>query len=69
MTDFPIINKLGGRNAAFVKLGEAGDKRDTVGALRMWVSRGVIPGDAVVTLMEIAEAEDVSFASDDFRVA
>jgi plasmid stability protein len=67
MSDFPIVEKLGGRETVFAKLRARGDKRTTVGALRMWARRGSMPGDAMRRLMEIAEAAGIAYTAADFR--
>lgn len=66
--EFPIIRKLGGRQAVTEKLHARGHD---IGfhALRMWVNRGTIPGDAVPHLMAIAEAERVDYGAKDFELA
>ena len=68
MTTFPIIEKLGGRDAAYGKLQARGFSH-SIHALRMWVKRGGIPGDAVVKLMEIAEADGVEVCAKDFVIS
>ena len=69
MREFPIIEKLGGRNSAFAKLKAAGYRR-SADAMRMWWApgRGIIPGDATVLLMEIADAEGVGYGAEDFKL-
>jgi plasmid stability protein len=70
MRDFPIVEKLGGRDAVLAKLRMHGDKRSSVHAIRMWSQRrGVIPGDAAQRLMAIAEAEGIAYSAADFELA
>lgn len=65
MGPFPIIAKLGGRDAVFAKLQALGF-RGTIHALRMWGVRRSIPGDAMVLLLRIAEDASVETCADDF---
>ena len=64
-SEFPIVIKLGGRESVTEKLRRRGHELGD-DALRMWVTRGRIPGDALPMLMEIAEAERVAYCSQDF---
>lgn len=64
--DFPIIEKLGGREAAVAKLRAAGISRATLDAARMWLARGSMPGWAIKGLMLAAEAEGIGYSSADF---
>ena len=67
MAEFPIIEKLGGRDAVFTKLqADVSGKQTTADALRMWTARRAIPGDAVVRLMKIAESDGVEYTAQDF---
>lgn len=63
----PILHKLGGRDVVFEKLRALNCDVATVDALRMWESRGVIPGKYVPSIMEIAQTEGVDFDSVDFQ--
>lgn len=65
--DFPIIGKLGGRDAVVRQLKKRGHE---IGwdAVRMWAQRGTIPGDAARVLMRIAEEERIRFAAADFEL-
>lgn len=70
MRTFPIIEKLGGIDAAFDRLRARGLPIDTKDALRMWRSphRGTIPGNAVVVLMQICDDEGIAYSARDFRI-
>jgi len=68
MNDFPIIEKLGGREAAIRKLQAEGVERVSPHAARMWVARGRLPGHVMQALMTIAERERVVFSSADFAL-
>lgn len=63
----PIIHKLGGRDVVFEKLRKRQCDVETVDALRMWESRGVIPGKYVPEVMAIAEKDGVSYEASDFQ--
>lgn len=63
----PILEKLGGRLAVFEKLRARQCDVETVDALRMWESRGVIPGKYVPEVMAIAEEDGVSYEASDFQ--
>lgn len=65
MSTFPIIAKLGGRDAVSLALTAAGTPttRDQV---RMWEARGRIPGDSQVALMRLAEKNKIKFSAADF---
>ena len=65
---FPIVSKLGGPEAALRKLGSRGHVLRTKDAIRMWLVRGRIPGDAAVALMRIAETENIPYSADDFSL-
>jgi hypothetical protein len=67
MSEFPIIHKLGGRDAAVTALREQGLRRG-LDALRMWVARGGIPGDAQRALMRAAERRGIAYTAADFEV-
>jgi hypothetical protein len=67
MSDFPIIDKLGGRDAVFPHLQSKGLIK-TPDAMRMWVARGVIPGDAVREIVALAGKKRVRVTADDLRL-
>lgn len=60
MSTFPILTKLGGRDAVVAALGLTRDQ------VRMWEARSRIPGDAQVALMRMAEQNGVEFSAADF---
>lgn len=66
MSLFPIIDKLGGREAVHEKLAARGFTH-SVHALRMWEARKSLPGDAIVLLLKIAEDEEVETISADLE--
>lgn len=66
MNTFPIISKLGGREATFLKLQSLGFEKG-VDALRMWHSRRRIPGDAITLLMKAADDEGLEYSAADFE--
>lgn len=68
MVEFPIIEKLGGRDAVFAHLRDKG-LVETPHAIRMWASksRGVIPGDAARELMRWADERAIRYSADDFE--
>jgi hypothetical protein len=70
MAQFPIIAKLGGRDAVFGRLSEKGLVK-THHAMRMWGSRGrgVIPGDCARELMRMADEKGVAYTAADFEQA
>lgn len=68
MRDFPIIGKLGGRDAVFRRLQSRGGQPKTVDTLRMWRARGRIPGEFVQALMTFAEEDGVTYQASDFAL-
>jgi RHH-type transcriptional regulator, rel operon repressor / antitoxin RelB len=60
---FPIIEKLGGRDAVAKLL--AGKVK--ANAVRMWHARGRIPSDAQLVLMEAADRRSIRYTASDFR--
>jgi hypothetical protein len=64
---FPIIEKLGGREAVTALLIHLGLVKNE-SAVRMWSSplRGVIPGDAARELMKAADNQNIPYQADDF---
>jgi hypothetical protein len=66
MSTFSIIAKLGGRDALAEALVGCGTPttRDQV---RMWETRGRIPGDAQVAIMRLAERAGIQFSASDFE--
>ena len=66
MNTFPIISKLGGREATFSKLQSRGFDKG-LDALRMWHSRRRIPGDAITLLMKTADEEGIEYSAADFE--
>lgn len=69
MAEFPIVNKLGGREAVFARLRDKGLVA-TLDALRMWANpkRAVIPGDAARELMLWADEREISYSAADFQL-
>lgn len=65
---FPIVEKLGGRQATFEKLKATGHKIETVHAIRMWIARGQIAGDAQRLLMAECDRTGVPYTAADFEV-
>lgn len=65
--EFPIIRRLGGRDASAEKLRQLGHEISRDG-LRMWAARGSIPGDATRLLMRIADQERIAYGSADFEL-
>jgi predicted DNA-binding protein len=61
--EFPIIEKLGGREAV-AKLLAGKVKAD---AVRMWHARGRIPSAAQLALMEAADRRSIRYTATDFR--
>ena len=68
MRDFPIIEKLGGRETVFRQLQSRGGRPQTVDTLRMWCARGQIPGDFSRALMTLAEETGVTYEASDFAL-
>ena len=68
MSTFPILEKLGGREAVVDALAAAG-MPTTKDQVRMWETRKRIPGDAQVGLMRLAEGAGLSVSSADFEAA
>jgi hypothetical protein len=66
MDAFPIIDKLGGREAVLEALQRGGSNIRSIHAIRMWSARGSIPGDAVAILMAEAERLGIKYSSVDF---
>lgn len=69
MTQFGIIEKLGGRLAVYTHLRARG-LVGTKSAVNMWHARdrGVIPGDAARELMRLAEERGISYTAGDFEL-
>lgn len=68
MATFPIIEKLGGRAAMPKVLRRQGLRPKTVDAVRMWVARGQIPGEAQRALMREADNRSIPYTADDFEL-
>lgn len=68
MSTFPIVAKLGGRDAVVTALPEL-DFPVTRDQVRMWEARRRIPGDAQIALMRLAERRRLGFSSSDFEYA
>ena len=75
MSEFPIITKLGGRDAVLALLLAKGRKRKaqndkgpalSAAAMRMWRQRGQMPSDVITLLMEIADESGLAYSADDF---
>jgi len=67
MSEFPIIQKLGGREVVFEQLRERCGLQ-TIHALRMWRQRGQIPGQYMLALLEMAEREGIPYCARDFEL-
>jgi hypothetical protein len=68
--DFPIIEKLGGRETAFELLQKAAPgKIQTIHALRMWLARRSIPGWALVIFLQVAEERSIEYSVADLILA
>lgn len=67
MSEFPIIQKLGGRKAVFEEI-RAPLGLTTLRSMGMWVSRRSIPGEAIVHLMGLADRQGVSYGPEDFVI-
>lgn len=65
MSEFRIINKLGGRKAVYEEIREPLGLT-TLRSMGMWVSRRSMPGDAMVALMGFADRMGVSYGPEDF---
>lgn len=68
MSAFPIIAKLGGREAVMQKLPSVG-LTATRDQIRMWEARSRIPGEAQVALMRLAEHVGIEYVAADFETA
>ncbi len=68
MGDFPIIIKLGGREAVFQSLSSHGCAPKSLDTMRMWTARGRLPGDWQTELMLLAEAANIEYTSSDFFI-
>lgn len=66
--EFPIIDKLGGRENVQRALAERGVAKSK-DAIRMWSARGTIPGKAVVVLHTIALERGLTVEPSDFLLA
>lgn len=67
MREFPIVKKLGGRRATLEAIRRKVPITGTR-AIGMWVTRGVIPGPAIIALMEVAEHRRISYKAKDFKL-
>lgn len=70
MQTIPIIDKLGGRAAVAEGLKRTHTGRSSVvtpKAIGMWVSRGAIPGYAVIQLMTLAKEKRLAVSASDFE--
>lgn len=70
-TDFPIIAKLGGREAVMAILRDHGVGCKGIDTVRMWSApdRRKIPGQAIVALMKHCDAKGIPYHGEDFEVA
>lgn len=68
MQTFPIIEKLGGREKVFELLKSA-ELIKTIDAIRMWIQRGTIPGNAQRELMAEADRRMLGYDASDFAVS
>ncbi len=70
MAEFPIVTKLGGRDAVLAKLRAAGWERGR-DAIRMWAApkRARIPGSAVIILLGLAKDEGIAVEPCDLKLA
>lgn len=62
----PIIEKLGGRSAICEELQKKLDKPITKDVVRMWQSRGSLPGYAAIALVEMAKQNGIEFDPRDY---
>lgn len=69
MFTFPIIDKLGGRDAvaALIRRPRAVERGVTPDAVRMWISRDSMPGYAIRQLYEEAERRAIPVSAADFQ--
>lgn len=65
MPEFPIITKLGGRDAVYDHLSKALGIQ-TMDAMRMWRARGNISRAAMQELMRLAKERGIPCEADDF---
>lgn len=65
MHEFPIFTKLGGKDAVFERLRDAGLVK-TPDAVRMMESRGRISAECQKELMRMAEENRVGYSVSDF---
>jgi hypothetical protein len=66
MQEFPIIEKLGGRETAFELLQKtAPGKIQTIDAMRMWLVRRSIPSWALVIFLQVAEERSIEYSAAD----
>ena len=65
--NFPIIDKLGGVFRVQEKMKKNEYEISSTG-IAMWKTRRVIPGPAVICLMQIAEGEGIETTSNDFTL-
>ena len=68
--DFPIIDRLGGREAVMAILCARGVEIGSVHTIRMWSApkRRQIPGSAVVALMKHCDENEISYSASDFEI-
>ena len=70
MQSFPIIEKLGGREAVFDLLkGQPEVKVNSLDTIRMWIQRGSIPGSAQRALMAAADEQRLPYSAQDFSLS
>ena len=65
--EFPIIVKLGGRDAVFADLKKM-KVVNTPDALRMAATRGAMSGDLTRALMSLADERSLRYDASDFEV-
>lgn len=65
--DFPIITKLGGRDAVYEHLRQVAGIT-TKATIRMWHQRRAIPPRQRLHLMELADSKGLSYVGSDFQL-
>jgi hypothetical protein len=65
MANLPIIEKMGGLDAAFARLAALGWGKSK-DALRMALRRGRLPGEVTALLMKACDEDDVPYSHADF---
>ena len=68
--EFPIVERLGGRQAVMEILRARGVEVGSVATIRMWSTRQrcQIPGKAMNALMDYCDDERIAYDGSDFRL-